>query len=119
VLYVDDDEVMVLMVERLLQRMEYRVTCRQDPQAAVAAVQAQPLLFDIVVTDFNMPELSGVQVAAALARIRPELPVIISSGCLSEEMRTEALRLSVRQFVRKENTLEELGPAIHEASKGS
>jgi DNA-binding NarL/FixJ family response regulator len=45
--------------------------------------------------------------------------VIISSGYLSEEMRTEALRLGVRQFVRKENTLEELGPAIHEALGGS
>jgi PAS domain S-box-containing protein len=59
VLYVDDDEVMVVMVERLLQRLGYDPVCHSDPSAAVAAVRERPEEFDVAVTDLNMPGLSG------------------------------------------------------------
>ncbi|HKW83139.1 MAG TPA: response regulator, partial [Burkholderiaceae bacterium] len=90
VLYLDDDETMVVTVERLLERAGYRVSVYRDPRAAIAAVEAAPDSFDLVMTDFNMPEFSGLDVARALARIRPGLPVLISSGYITEELRSKA-----------------------------
>ena len=55
VLYVDDDEVMALMADRLLARAGYRVTALRDPAEAIARVRASPHDYDVVVTDFNMP----------------------------------------------------------------
>jgi len=113
VLYIDDDEVMVVMVERLLERLGYRVTCLHDPARAIEFVRAAPRDVDIVVSDLNMPELSGLDVARALHRIRPELPVIISSGNLPDQLQNEARQAGVRALVHKQYTLEELGGVIH------
>ena len=108
VLYVDDDPVMLLMVEALLQRRGYRVTCVTDPGEALERVRAGSDTFDVVVTDFNMPELSGLDLARELIRLRPALPVVISSGYVTDTMLAEAKIAGVRQVMRKENTLEEL-----------
>jgi CheY-like chemotaxis protein len=113
VLYVDDDDVMGVMVERLLQRLGYAVTCLHDPARAVEVVSAAPHAFDIVVTDLNMPDLSGLDVARALQRIRADLPVIISSGNLPDQLQGEARQAGVRALVHKQYTLEELGAVIH------
>ena len=113
VLYIDDDDVMMVMVERLLERLGYAVTCMDDPANAIEAVRAAPRRFDIVVTDLNMPALSGLDVARALHRLRPGLPVIISSGNLPDQLQGEARQAGVRALVHKQYTLEELGAVIH------
>ncbi len=115
VLYLDDDDVMAVMVERLLSRSGYRVSCFASAVAALAAVKAEPQLFDLVVTDFNMPELSGLEVSQALAQLRADLPVIIMSGYIVDALPEQAQQLGVRAIVRKENVLEELTPAIARA----
>jgi PAS domain S-box-containing protein len=115
VLYVDDDEVMLIMVERLLQRAGYRTTCCQDAQEALLKVRANPQAFDIVVTDYNMPAMSGLELAQALASIRPDLPVVISSGYLSEELRSGAQRAGVRHLMQKQNAVEELSKLVRRA----
>jgi CheY-like chemotaxis protein len=112
VLYIDDDDIMIAMVEALLQRAGFRVTTRQDATDALHEVGRRPHEFDLVVTDFNMPRLSGIEVAYALAEIRRDLPVVISSGYLSDELRKEARRAGVRALLQKENTLEELGALV-------
>jgi CheY-like chemotaxis protein len=111
VLCLDDDELMLLLVDQLLRRQGYRVSCFQDARKALAALRANPADFDLVVSDFNMPEASGLDVARDVARIRAGLPIVISSGYLSEDQRGELLRSGVREFVRKESMLEELGAA--------
>jgi DNA-binding NtrC family response regulator len=108
VLYVDDDETMVVVVERILKRAGYRVSSYWDPQEAVAAVRERPDAFDLVVTDFNMPEFSGLDVARAVMRIRPGLPVVISSGYITEEMRDEARLAGVRCMLEKQNLFEDI-----------
>jgi len=108
VLYIDDDDVMVALVERLLQRAGFRVTTSTDPAAALAQVRAGPEAFDAVVTDFNMPEISGLDVARHIATLRPGLPVVISSGYLSDSLRAQALQVGVQALMQKENTYEEL-----------
>jgi DNA-binding NtrC family response regulator/signal transduction histidine kinase len=114
VLYVDDDEVMALVVERLLHRQGFRVSVFQDASRALERVRAEPDAFDVVVCDFNMPGLTGVELARSLAGISPHLPVIISSGYLPEEAEAEALQLGVRGIVRKENTVEDLDRLIRQ-----
>jgi PAS domain S-box-containing protein len=115
VLYVDDDEVMLLMVERLLQRLGYRPLCLADPRQALQAVgttKHDEPGFDAVVTDYNMPGLNGIELARALQATVPRLPVLLSTGFIAETLRAEARDAGVRAVLRKEHTLEELGPAL-------
>ncbi len=113
VMYVDDDPAMLPMIESLLQHAGYRVTAMDRPLEALARVRATPTAFDLVVTDFNMPEMTGLDLAEALARIAPELPVVISSGYLSDEMRAAAMRVGVRGLLQKEYSLEQLAALVH------
>jgi PAS domain S-box-containing protein len=113
VLCVDDDPAMVLMVEGLLRRAGYKVTTFEQPAAALARVVADPGAFDIVVSDYNMPEMNGMEFATALARVAPRLPVIITSGFISDEMRQQAGDLHVGALLQKEYTLERLAGLVH------
>ena len=111
VMYIDDDETMALLVASLLPRAGLRVSCFQDAQQALEALRADPFGFDVVVTDFNMPRLSGLDVARAIALFDPALPVIITSGSLTDELVAGAREAGVRGLVNKERTFEDLGPA--------
>ena len=119
IMYLDDDEVMGILAERLLERAGYRVSCHTSAEAALRAVRKEPAAFDLVVTDFNMPELSGLDVARALAQLRPDLPVLIISGYIFDELPAQARRAGVRGVLRKQNVLEELVPAIAGVLSGS
>ena len=113
VLCVDDDPAMVLMVDGLLRRAGYRVTTFEQPAAALARVLADIDAFDIVVTDFNMPEMNGMEFATAVTRAAPHLPIIITSGFISDDMRQQAGELNIGALLQKEYTLERLAGLVH------
>lgn len=115
VLYIDDDEVMLLMVEHLLLKLGYSATCLANPHAALAAVRARPGDFDMVVTDFNMPQMSGLDLARALRDIDAQLPVVISSGYIAEQLRNDAEAAGVVALMREENTLDDLAAMVQRA----
>lgn len=112
VLYLDDDESMVLMVTRFLRKRGFRVSGFEVAADALAALAADPDDFDLVVTDFNMPKASGLDVARAIAQIRPALPVVITTGYISEALRDGARRAGVRELLYKPNSVEELAASI-------
>ena len=119
ILCVDDDDVMRLAEEGVLQSHGHLVTSFARGADALEAVRTAPQAFDLVVADYNMPGLSGLELARALAALRPELPVIISTGYVTDELRTQAATLGVRELVRKENTVEELGEAVRRLLAGT
>ena len=67
VLYVDDDAAIVTLASSLLERAGYRSTCFESAKEALAALSAQPSRFDLAISDFNMPTLSGLQFAREAA----------------------------------------------------
>jgi CheY-like chemotaxis protein len=104
----------VAMVQRLLQRAGHRVLCFQDPRTALRELQADPQAADLVITDFNMPGCSGLDVARELAALRPELPVIVSSGYISDSVAELARQAGVRALMHKERTIEELEALVRQ-----
>jgi CheY-like chemotaxis protein len=112
VLYVDDEKAIVSLMKRMLERQGYRVSGYTDPREAVAAVRANPSQFDLVVTDYNMPGLDGLEVAQALKQIRPNLPVVLASGYITEEMRAKAPAAGVSELIYKPNTVDDLCEAV-------
>jgi len=82
-------------------------------------VRLAPGGHDLVVTDFNMPGLSGLSVAEQLAEIAPGLPVIITSGYVTEELMERARGLGVRAVLLKEHSLERLARSVHESLAGA
>ena len=118
VLYVDDEEAIVSLMKRLLERRGYRVSGYTDPKEAVAAVGADPGRYDLVVTDYNMPGMTGVEVAKALKTVRADLPVLLASGYITEELRRTAPGAGVSALIYKPNTVEDLCAAVERYANG-
>ena len=106
--YVDDDEVVLLMVERLLDRAGFAVTAYSSPEDLLDAVRNGTACYDLLITDYSMPGMTGLELARELRVLCPELPVVVSSGFVSEELRAEADEAGVCHVLHKENSYEEL-----------
>jgi PAS domain S-box-containing protein len=115
VMVIDDDEVLLLMMEGVLTRAGFEVTCFSDPRDAVRAIGQTPHSFDAVITDHNMPHLSGIDVALQISAIRGDLPIVLGSGYLSEELEREALDSGIVCAFNKETLVEELNHIMFEA----
>ena len=108
VMYVDDDQALVFLVQRLLRRRGYEVSGFTDPHEATAALRATPDAFDLLVTDYNMPGFCGVDLVREARRIRPDLPVALASGYVTAEIEQAALAEGARALIHKPNDVEEL-----------
>jgi PAS domain S-box-containing protein len=112
VLCIDDEATLVRATEGLLAPLGYRVRTFTSPTDALQAIRSEPDAYDVVVSDFNMPDLSGLDVAAEVARIHPGLPVVLVSGYVSEETRRKAAAAGVRQILQKPYTAAVLSAAL-------
>ncbi|MDO9434281.1 PAS domain-containing sensor histidine kinase [Hydrogenophaga sp.] len=112
ILYVDDDEIIAFLMERLLQREGYEVTVFADAPSALAAVQDPDSAFDFAITDYNMPGMSGLDFARAVKAAKPDLPVAITTGYMSEELKAQAPAAGVMELIYKPNTVEDLVAAV-------
>ncbi len=112
VLYVDDEEALVLLATRSLERDGYRVTGFTDPFTALQEFRANPRKFDVVVTDLSMPHLSGFELTREIHSIRKEIPVILTSGYLQFEDQQRAESLGIRELIQKPATASLLAGAL-------
>ncbi|MFN2424865.1 MAG: PAS domain S-box protein, partial [Candidatus Binatia bacterium] len=108
ILYIDDDAGLLSLVQRLLSRRGYEVVAHVEGQTAVQELRKDSDRFDLVLTDFNMPRMSGIDVARAVREIRADLPVAITSGYITEAMRAEADAAGVRALIFKPDVVEAL-----------
>ncbi len=106
ILYLDDDDTLVFLVRRLLERRGHRVTAFTDQREAIEAVRQQPDAFHLLLTDYNMPGMSGLDVARAVLAVSPALPVAVASGYITDELQAEALAAGVREVVFKTDAVE-------------
>ena len=101
VMYVDDDPTIVSAMERLLTRRGYRVQGFTSPAKALEQLRTSPDVPSLLVSDYNMAEMSGLDVARQAAEIHPHLPVVIVSGYIDERVERTGRALGVREFVHK------------------
>jgi len=113
ILYIDDDEALVFLGTRVLERFGYRVEGFSEPARALEVFSQDPSAIDLVVTDLNMPGMSGLDVVRAVHAIRADIPIILASGYIDQELQRQATAAGVARIVYKPNSTEELGRAIH------
>jgi len=80
VMIVDDEESILLVLQRILDRLGYECTCFTDAAAALQAFRTSPRAFEAVLTDGAMPSTTGVQLARELRAIRGDIRVAVVSG---------------------------------------
>ncbi|NUP11289.1 MAG: response regulator [Polyangiaceae bacterium] len=78
----DDDRAVLAAVERALAFHGFVLTACSDPLAALALIERCPLRFSVVVTDLDMPAMSGLELADSIRKRAPLVRVLLYSGSL-------------------------------------
>ena len=110
ILVVDDEAPIRMLWERFLGRWGYAHALAENGQQALDQLRATP--YQLVVTDLTMPAMRGIEFAQRVWAVRPDLPVILTTGFST--LTTDAVRqLGMAELVLKPYTLLILGEAVH------
>ena len=101
VMIVDDEESMLELLEERLAAIGFEPAGYCNSNQALAAFRKTPDRFDLLITDFSMPELDGLQLASAISEIRHELPVLLLTGFDFEDVSNRAESLNISEVVKK------------------
>jgi len=112
VLLVDDEEPLVRLCEEMLAGLGYEPVGFVSSRAALAALQANPQRFDLLLSDESMPGLTGSEFAAEARRLRPDLPVVLMTGFVSPPLLQQARAAGVSEVLAKPLAAAEIARAL-------
>ena len=118
VLFVDDEAALAEIGQELLESLGYKVTTETDSRRALARFRSDPQAVDVLITDQNMPGLTGADLAREVLAVRPELPVIMLTGFSESISRERAKALGIREFLLKPILRRDLAAAVETALRG-
>ena len=104
-MYIDDDPSFGFLFKRMLERVGHRVTVFKAPMDALEALAATPGAWDLVITDYRMPGLSGLDVAKILRERHPGLPCSVISHYLGGDTAEQAAAAGVEPIQPKPSCL--------------
>jgi CheY-like chemotaxis protein len=105
-LLVEDDELFRRSLVTYLSSLGYTILTAGSAEEALARVSRQKV--DALITDLHLPLMNGIELARALRSERHDLPAILISGCLDEEIREKAGRASIPVILKKPGDLPQL-----------
>ncbi|MFZ5892276.1 MAG: PAS domain S-box protein [Myxococcota bacterium] len=115
VLCIDDEASLARATTQLLERLGYAAVAHTHPTKALEDLARDPLRFDAVVTDCSMPLIWGLEFVREIRRLRPEMPIVMTSGLIEPGLEKSLRELGIREFIAKPGTIEELGTALQRA----
>jgi PAS domain S-box-containing protein len=101
VLIVDDERALIALAEEIIAELGYEPVGFDSSSAALEAFRAAPERFDVVLTDESMPDLVGTELAQAIRRLRPAIPIILMTGYGGPQLANRAADIGVNEVLRK------------------
>jgi len=112
ILAVDDEPSVTLSLRFVFGDPRYELTCVDDGNAALARLDANSDLFDVIIVDEKMPRLTGVELVRAMRQRGINGKIIVVSAHLSPEIREAYARMDVHMMFSKPFNVEELRSAV-------
>ncbi len=118
VLFVDDEASIVKMIGKMLARLGYKVQTTTNPVDALERFRSEPDLFDLVLTDMTMPQMTGAKLSEKLKEVRPDIPVVICTGHSSLMDEEKAASIGIDGYVMKPIVMREIAKTIRDVLEG-
>ena len=80
ILLIDDEEIIIHLTQKVLEKQGYTVQSFLNCEKALKLFEQQPNHFDLVLTDFGMPQMNGKQLALKIKKLRSDIPIVIFTG---------------------------------------
>ena len=118
ILLVDDEAELAKMTREMLEDIGYTVTVRTSGLEALEVFRRDADLFDLVITDQTMPQITGIELANALLRIRPDVRIILCSGYRDQRLEEQIEDSGISEFLMKPITLSGISKKIRNVADG-
>jgi CheY-like chemotaxis protein len=115
ILHIDDEPAVTTTIRRLLQKLGYRVESFNAPHAGTRRFCEAPHEFDLVLTDLMMPGMNGIEVAAAIRSVRPDLPIVLHSAYAERQDDSDYRSNGIREIMAKPADLARIAATIRRA----
>jgi len=115
ILFVDDEKDLTLATGKLLRKLGYDVITAANGIAALDTFTAQANDFDLVITDLDMPGITGIELAKRIIAVRPGVPIILCTGFASEFTQKSLDELGIHSLIRKPVIPAELSNVVNAA----
>jgi PAS domain S-box-containing protein len=115
VLFVDDEEILVIMWCDILENLGYTVTATTESTKALEIFLSRPDQFDLVITDMTMPGMTGIDLSKEILGLRPAIPIILCTGFSELITEEKAKALGIRGFAMKPLRLGNIAELIRKA----
>ncbi len=96
----------------LVAELGYEVICRTNSREALALFRLDPSRFDLIITDQTMPDMTGLELASEISRIRPDVPIILATGFSHLVDAESAKSAGIRGFAMKPLTRREIAITV-------
>ena len=113
IMFIDDDDCVREAISEILNRKGWMVDAFSNAEDGLAALKAGS--YDLVLTDINMPGMSGMNFLLAAREVAPEVPVVLVTGYPSIDIAVEAMKVGAVDFLAKPFKMEELELVIRKA----
>jgi CheY-like chemotaxis protein len=115
ILIVDDDQTMLYMLEHSLTRLgpDYEIITVMDSTEALEQVEQQS--FDLVVADYMMPKITGVDLATAIHKVSPDTQVVLMTAYGTSRLRDTTKFVGIDGYLDKPFTIDEIHEVIRNA----
>ena len=98
ILIVDDEDILVELNKQRLSKLGYEVVATTSSIDALDIFRKGPDTFDLVITDQTMPNLTGIDLASELLKIRATIPIILCTGHSETVSSEKAKEAGIRHF---------------------
>jgi PAS domain S-box-containing protein len=114
ILIIDDEDALVEAEKAVLEHLGYRVMGETDSLRALDLFREHPDRFDLVMTDYMMPHMTGIELAREVIAIRPDVPVILCTG-FSDTITVDSSKTAgIRAVLMKPATRQEIAETVRQ-----
>ncbi|NOY53603.1 MAG: response regulator [Deltaproteobacteria bacterium] len=114
ILIVDDDEEMGRLIKKVLDREDYHVKVAENATAGLILLQECP--FDLVISDFRMPGMSGIELIREARKISPHTQLILITAFGDVQTYLDAMGAGAFEYINKPIKMNDLKAVIRKAS---
>lgn len=118
ILLLDDEQEILKSLGEILSRFGYQVEAHSDGRSALAMLKEGNKI-DLVITDYRMPGMDGLEFLNALRLLDPNVPVIMLTAYGAVESYLKSISLGVFEYVNKPIKAKELGRIVEAALAAS
>lgn len=113
ILLVDDNWLVGNLQCEILEHLGYQVDFKTDPMEALDHFQHKKLNFDLVITDMNMPIMTGDRLASEIVKIQKDIPIVMCTGSDINFSKEEAAQMGIKAVIMKPVLGNELKEILH------